>query len=197
MPHSAFLAKHLTALPHTPAAPMGLGLAPAAAVVEFYPNFPADAQAQSNWCWAAVTTGILHHYGKHLSKSQCEIVGLAFGGITACPPSAHPQNNVPVGIDQALLAFGVFRGSANANPPDFQSEIVGELSIGQPLVAQYHFGPGRPDHVVVISGYEFGPEGNYIRVDDPAPIDVGSRAIWEYGDFFAANPVAEIFRTTP
>ena len=47
-------------------------------------NFTVPAQQQSNWCWAAVATGVAHYYNSTSTVTQCQVVNAQLGRTDCC-----------------------------------------------------------------------------------------------------------------
>ena len=47
-------------------------------------NFTVPAQTESNWCWAAVSTGVAHYYDNASTVTQCQVVNAQTGRTDCC-----------------------------------------------------------------------------------------------------------------
>jgi hypothetical protein len=139
------------------------------------------AQAQSNWCWAAVGGGIGGFYD-HTSYSQCWIVTTVFkrldkergtqimDNIDCCGPGVDPSVqpcNGESGADQALNTPNL-HFDYNTRPLAF-ADIVSQIDQGRPFAAEVSWAGGGA-HFVAITGYTYSagdPSVPSIYVQDP------------------------------
>ena len=143
-------------------------------------NVTIQLQEQSNWCWAAVGSGIGGFYD-HTSYSQCWIVTAVFkrldkergthimDNVDCCDPNVNPSVqpcNGESGADQALNTpnqhFGHNTGSLTF------SDVIGQIDLGQPFAAEISWARGG-SHFVAITGYGYfgDPAVECIYAQDP------------------------------
>ena len=46
---------------------------------DYFVPFQVQAQLESEWCWAAVSTSIAHYYNPSSSVTQCQVVNQQLG----------------------------------------------------------------------------------------------------------------------
>jgi hypothetical protein len=69
-------------------------------------NFTVPAQLESEWCWAAVSTGVAHYYSDSSTISQCQVVNHQLGRTDCCTNPSSKSCNVPGYLDKALSYVG-------------------------------------------------------------------------------------------
>lgn len=69
-------------------------------------NFTVPAQLESNWCWAAVSTGIAHYYDSNSTVTQCQVVNAQLGRTDCCANPASTNCNVTGYLGNALTFVG-------------------------------------------------------------------------------------------
>jgi hypothetical protein len=69
-------------------------------------NFTVQAQQESNWCWAAVSTSIAHYYDSASNVTQCQVVNQQVGRNDCCTNPGSKDCNVYGYLDQALTFVG-------------------------------------------------------------------------------------------
>ena len=65
-------------------------------------NFTVPHQLESNWCWAAVATGVAHYYNSASTVTQCQVVNAQLGRTDCCNNPSSSNCNVPGYLDEAL-----------------------------------------------------------------------------------------------
>lgn len=107
----------------------------------------AQAQQQSNWCWAATGGTIAAYAGQ--SVSQNTFCNLAFGRSTSttCPNSQATLAN----DQQAFSALGIRPGSY-INGRLSYSGITSEIQGNRPILTRIQWSSGG-GHMMVISGF--------------------------------------------
>ena len=69
-------------------------------------NFTVPAQLESNWCWAAVSTGVAHYYNSASTVTQCQVVNAQLGRTDCCRNPSSSNCNVTGYLDKALTYVG-------------------------------------------------------------------------------------------
>ena len=125
-------------------------------------GFGVQDQEQTNWCWAAVTLGLMDKYGGPHSR-QCEIVGQV-KQVNACAnPSAA---NWTFELSGALRGYGYRNGDSIAGSVEFES-IAEEIDGDRPVCVRLAIGSGGDGHVVAIGGYRVVDGVPYVHIHDP------------------------------
>jgi hypothetical protein len=142
------------------AAPLG-GSAPAASGAKGL-GFVMHLQEQDNWCWAAVAVSVAVYYasragGVSAYPSQCVLATLELAPLHCCPAGATAACDKPWYLNQVLARVGHFVN----------------FSAG---AGSYH------GHFAVVSGYSFGPTGEFLTIDDP----IFARTVIPVADFPSA-----------
>jgi hypothetical protein len=128
-------------------------------------------QEQSNWCWAATTSGIAHCY-KPLEDpiAQCTIVGAELLREDCCSePAASGDCNQAGFPSQSLAIVGHFdHMENNALDPE---RVGAEIGAGRPVCLRIGWSGGG-GHAIAIGG--FRPNQPAVHIEDPAygPSDV-------------------------
>ncbi|MCJ0763717.1 papain-like cysteine protease family protein [Variovorax terrae] len=132
-----------------------------------------QAQAQSQWCWAASISMLFSYYG--YSVAQPRIVAEAYGGVVNMPAVAGVVMAQALNrswLDDAQRPFtarlhGAFDPAANVSTLD-NSRLVQELDQNRPFII------GTAGHAVVATAIQYyptpyGPNIVSIGVFDPWP----------------------------
>jgi Papain-like cysteine protease AvrRpt2 len=138
-------------------------------------------QAQSNWCWVAVGSGIASYYDGEVYP-QCYVVTLVFTAIhpgfttDCCSPTVDASQqpcNGESGADQAL-DHPRHHFAGNVGPLDWagttdQRGITDQIDQGRPFAAEISWANGGA-HFAAITGYAYSagdPSVPSIYVQDP------------------------------
>jgi hypothetical protein len=120
-------------------------------------------QADTNWCWAAVSWMVLDFYSRGQGILQCDIASRVTGGL--CCPSPPPNRNDPcynlMNLETALNSVGHSAGSMIPQPQDF-TLVKNEIIAQRPICAQMAL-PGVNHYVALSTCADDGS----IRVLDP------------------------------
>lgn len=136
------------------------------------------------WCWLAVGEMVFRHYGVKSNNSQdfqCGIIGTIMSdtecfsncfNVRCIRPSGSNFATVKMLKDYAWMASRkVLRADEGYELPF--AAIKANIDAGKPIIAgvsptrrQYHEGA---EHVALIVGYEMGPGGVDLIVNDPYP----------------------------
>lgn len=150
-----------------------------------YLEIPPVEQQTQVWCWLATGEMIFKYFNVANANPngnyQCGIIGsLNFVSPYCSSECFHGSCIVPSGSNYNTArmlrdyawsqhkAFGCTEGK------ELSFDLVRQnINMGQPILAgtsynrrSYYEGS---EHVVVITGYETGPDGNYLIVNDPFP----------------------------
>jgi hypothetical protein len=108
-----------------------------------------QAQLQSQWCWAACSTGVSHFYDAGSSWTQCTVVNAELAQTSCCRDGSTGQCNRPWYLDRALTRTSNFARRAAGTAP--LSTIRSQIDAGRPVGARIGW-DGGGGHFVVISG---------------------------------------------
>ena len=121
-------------------------------------------QAMTNWCWAAVTAGVVN--SGNGGPTDQDRVARRFQG------HRYPENTVEF-LDQVLRGEGAMRDPVEPINPaadNFGTLIRPEIDADRPLCAQ--ISSLVRQHYVAVTGYAIGPGGAVtLLVQDPADPD--------------------------
>jgi hypothetical protein len=122
-------------------------------------------QEQTNWCWAATSSGIGHMYeGLQNPVAQCTIVSQALHRDDCCgDPAASGECNQPGFLDRALSIVGHFDRMED-NALDEQA-VAAEIGPGRPVGVRIGWSGGG-GHAIAIGG--FRPNQHTVHIEDPA-----------------------------
>jgi peptidoglycan hydrolase-like protein with peptidoglycan-binding domain len=124
-------------------------------------NLTMQAQQQSNWCWAAVSSSVSHFYDPASSWTQCKVANAQLGRTDCCGGGASGPCNVYGYLDLGLTEVGHF-DHLQAGTTTFavlQSEIIGSRPLGIRVAWS-----GGGAHFVTAIGAE---AGDLVLVGDP------------------------------
>jgi hypothetical protein len=125
-------------------------------------GFKMQKQADSNWCWAAVTASVANYYiGKDTWK-QCELANLAFNRKDCCNSSSC---NKDLPLERALY---LTRNVREFRAQVLFEDIIKEIDDGRPIPIQLVPWKGDLAHMIVITGYDNDyPDKPKIEIQDP------------------------------
>jgi hypothetical protein len=126
-------------------------------------SFQMQAQQQTNWCWAAVSTSVSHYYDASSTWTQCEVANGELGRTDCCAGGASTSCNVYGTLDTSLSRVGHLDHMASG-AASFQS-VDDEIDAGRPLGIRVAWSGGGA-HFLAIIGY-LEDTVNYVAVDDP------------------------------
>jgi Papain-like cysteine protease AvrRpt2 len=144
--------------PATASAPAALAPPRAARTLDF----TVERQAQSDWCWAAVSASVARFYEAASTWSQCTIVNLELGQQVCCSEGSSTTCNQPHVLESAL-ALVKHLGREFEGPLAF-ADIATEIDAGRPIGLCIDW-TGGGGHFVTVAGYD--PNGEMIEIEDP------------------------------
>jgi hypothetical protein len=106
-----------------------------------------DHQAKSQWCWAAVTAGVVNLYRP--GRTDQDRVARHF--LNARYPEDSAQYLEQVLAGESALRRSVIFAESPPTDADLEQMVRGEIDSGRPVCAEMTF-PDRT-HYVAISGY--------------------------------------------
>lgn len=139
---------------------------------------PLIPQQRHNWCWAACADMVAHFYGNP-SLHQCHFVNKRENKSHCCDLKARdcdvPINSGGVGPNYFLFGINATIRQGQITAAELQSEI----NAGRPVQLMYLFRNAKGHvvmgHVVLVHGWAQGPSGPHFLVNDPGPVNRGTR----------------------
>jgi hypothetical protein len=138
-----------------------------------------DAQQQTQWCWAAVSSCVSQFYDPNSSWTQCAVVDAELGQNTCCTTGNTAACNQPWFLDRALtrvgclqsmsggaLSFATVRSLMNADtPPCARQGWAGGGGHFMAIVCCFQVGGllGATGGV----GSAGGPAAQQLKISDP------------------------------
>ena len=128
--------------------------------LEIHLSFEVQAQTQSEWCWAAVSTSINHFYDSSSTVTQCQVVNHQLGRSDCCTDPSSSNCNQPGYLDQALQYLNNF---ASEKGQGTDQDVVTALDAGTPPCIRIGWAGGG-GHFIGVNGCE---PTDLICVSDP------------------------------
>lgn len=137
--------------------------------------FQLDEQNCTEWCWAAVATGIGEFYhDADCPQQQCQLVSniLQVGKDCCencnCSAATREPCNQPQNLGFVLNQIRHGRDDNDGLPIMKLSEIQKEINAGRPIAVSVEWQePAAPGHAIVIHGYT--DDGMLLIADPMAP----------------------------
>ena len=126
--------------------------------------FQIQAQQQSEWCWAAVTSSIDHYFDNGSTWTQCGLANDQLGQGTCCNDGSSTSCNCPWYLERSLGRVNRLRAFLQAVAP-FPG-VQQEINQKDPLGVRIGWAGGG-GHFVVIFGYDDATATDYVIVADP------------------------------
>jgi hypothetical protein len=129
-------------------------------------NFAMQHQAQTNWCWAAVSSSVATFYDAASTWTQCKVVNAELGLADCCTNGSSAACNKPWYLDRALTRVGHF-DTSRANPiASYNIDSVMSSNTPPGIRVQWADGGG---HVLAVSGHYISgaAQTDYVTVVDP------------------------------
>ena len=94
--------------------------------------FSMQAQTQTNWCWAAVSTSISHYFNGASSWSQCGIANQQLGQTSCCVTPGSAACNQTGYLDRALSTMNNLDAWQNGTVPvtTLNGDVLRSLPVG-------------------------------------------------------------------
>jgi hypothetical protein len=129
------------------------------------PNFIMQTQAQTKWCWAAVSSSVAVFFGSN-AWSQCKIACAEFPPHACCGQDAATGNcNQAWHLDAALKRVGHLKQMDSMHLAFV--DLQGEIGAGNPLGC-YVAWAGGGGHFLALAGWRTMPNGKQmVDVYDP------------------------------
>jgi hypothetical protein len=125
-------------------------------------NFAMQAQQQTNWCWAAVSTSVSAFFDNATTWTQCRVVNGELGRTDCCTQGSSTNCNVPWFLDRALTRTGNLRSMTSGSPT--MNDVRQDVDNNRPLCVRIGWSGGG-GHFVAIDGYN--SDLDMVAVDDP------------------------------
>jgi hypothetical protein len=121
------------------------------------PSYKNVKQQNQYWCWAAVTCNVYNSLSSEVSETQCQLAMLV--GLSCSSPSAFV-------LRIALADLKIWKAEYD-NLTEFFEKICDQLTGGEPMCAEVHFGSANNYivHFVAITGLD--PVSQNVWVADP------------------------------
>lgn len=126
-------------------------------------DFTMQHQQQTQWCWAAASVSVSHHYVPWSTWTQCEMVNQEMGQTTCCANGSTTQCNRPNVLDAPLKRAGVL-DHMQSGSVSF-TVIRQEIDAKRPLAWRIGWSGGG-GHFAVVEGYRTSGTA-WVTVDDP------------------------------
>ena len=124
-------------------------------------SFTVPAQTQSNWCWAAVSTGVAHYYNSASTVTQCQVVNAQLGRSDCCKSPGSTNCNVTGYLDKGLTFVGHLK-SVQSSAASY-STVSQAVNAGTPPCIRIGWSGGG-GHFIGVFGIE---PTNMLWVTDP------------------------------
>lgn len=121
-------------------------------------------QAESLWCWAAVTVSVSFFYSPASTWTQCSLVSAELGNPSCCTDGSSSACNMTWTLDTALQRTNnLLRWFTGTVPA---AGIRAELGALHPICSRIGWNNGG-GHFVAITGYQNDGVVEEVTVDDP------------------------------
>jgi hypothetical protein len=146
-------------------------------------SFVMEQQAQTQWCWAAVSVCVFRYFNDNQWPKQCDLVNDVFapilGGDDCCQNGASGHCNMDWDISEVIVPRGHSDGPTGG-PVDFDT-LTQQLQNNQaPVVIRLVFGDEVTGHVVAAIGCAVDAGGTQtIKIADPS----GATGNYKYLEF--------------
>jgi hypothetical protein len=148
-----------------PSPPMLAALAPVGGAPPSYQLLLAmQQQAESLWCWAAVTVSVSSFYSPASKWTQCFLVSAEVGSPSCCTNGSSSVCNQAWTLDTALQRTNNLVRWAPGTVP--AAGIQTELGVAHPICCRIGWNNGG-GHFVALSGYQNDGVIEEVTVDDP------------------------------
>ena len=124
-------------------------------------NFTVPLQTQTNWCWAAVSTGVAHYYSSTSTVTQCQVVNAQLSRTDCCKSPGSTSCNVTGYLDQGLTFVGHLK-SVQSSAATY-SVVSQAVNAGTPPCIRIGWSGGG-GHFIGVFGIE---PTNMLWVTDP------------------------------
>jgi Papain-like cysteine protease AvrRpt2 len=141
-------------------------------------RFVMPKQQQSNWCWAATSTGVATYYNAASTWTQCLVANSQTGRTDCCGVGASTSCNITEPLDNPLSIVGHLDHMVIAVEPF--ATVAGEVDAGRPLCIRIAWSGGGAHFIAAIGYIGSNPAtGEFVSVDDPiyGPSDVSYTAL--------------------
>jgi Papain-like cysteine protease AvrRpt2 len=124
-------------------------------------NFTVPSQLESNWCWAAVSTGVAHYYNSASAVTQCQVVNAQLGRSDCCRNPGSSNCNVTGYLQTALTFVGHLQSMQNSAATYAAASAA--VDAGTPPCIRIGWSGGG-GHFIGVFGIE---PSNMVWVTDP------------------------------
>ena len=150
----------------------------------FLLNVPITAQEQSNWCWAASGKMCMNYIHPASNVAECDEANKEFSQSTCCQNGSSSQCNQ--GGWPQPDKYG-FTFNTTSDTPLQWNQVTGQIYCNsKPFAFSWHWSGGG-GHMMVAVGYSIVDGANYITVNDPLPVGMGSQWTNTYDYYVSAT----------
>lgn len=148
-------------------------------------NFSIQQQAQTEWCWAAVSVSVFLFFNDQRWPDQCKLVNDIFSAVLlgdCCQDGTTDECNLGWDIQQVLYAKGHLAGQ-DSSPVGFDI-LTREVAVNKaPVVVRVEFDDGLTDHFIAIVGCDSDSSGaQFVLVADPGGAN-GNTSSYPFDNF--------------
>jgi hypothetical protein len=122
-----------------------------------------QTQLQSQWCWAAHSVSVSHHFDSASTWTQCAMANAELAQTTCCVDGSTAACNTPWYLDRALARTGNLASWSAGTATVKQVQL--QILDGRPVGARIGWFAGG-GHFVAIVGYRCDTVG-YFDIRDP------------------------------
>jgi hypothetical protein len=116
--------------------------------------FTMQTQAQSQWCWAALTSSVWTYYAPAQAMSQCLLANLFLKQGNCCTAGSSAACNQPFTVDTALAYAQCLNAPVLSEKLIF-SDVVTQIVASKPIGIRVTWqGGGDVGHALCIVGYD-------------------------------------------
>jgi hypothetical protein len=147
--------------------------------------FTMQAQAQTYWCWAAVSASTSAYFGGPVGPSggpwqQCEVANCVLKQTTCCQDGSTSSCNLDAVLEDGLTCVTHLAGAPFSGPSPY-SYVKQEIAAGHPVGVRIGW-YNDDGHFVCLTGYDDSTGTQFVEVDDPWY----GHSTYEYGAFSTA-----------
>ena len=126
-------------------------------------------QAQTNWCWAAVTSSVANFLSAENPEgalTQCQIACKVLSVDTCCEDGSSEECNCNSLLEIGLASVGHLNGAPYNGPIAFDS-IKAQISAPYRVPIGVRVSNGTQGHFLLIIGFDDDNDNQWVDVSDP------------------------------
>lgn len=127
-------------------------------------NFAMQQQAQTGWCWAAVSSSVDAFYNPASTWTQCKIVNSERGLTDCCTNGSSASCNQGWYLDKALTRVGHYARTTGGTKTLLQIDTACDNKTPLCIGIRWASGGG---HFLGLSGHYMSNNVEYVTVRDP------------------------------